>query len=233
MYEMNIRVRYSETDREHRVRLHHLLDYFQDIATFHSMSFGLYGPGTPSEDVWYLLCWDVKISRYPLLGERLRLVTDPYKMKGFYGYRRFSIYDEKDEEIVSADSIWLLMDAEKMIPRRISKELTDTYVDPGSDQTVTIKRKLPDKGRWEPARTIEVTDLFLDYNKHVNNAFYVQWARMLLPDRIEVSRLKVDYRQSAVSGDILQMDTYRQEGLCRVRFRNQEDLLIAMVDMYL
>ena len=62
MYDMNIRVRYSETDSEGRARISHILDYFQDIATFHSMSLGALEKGIISEDhVWYLLSWDVTI----------------------------------------------------------------------------------------------------------------------------------------------------------------------------
>ena len=41
MYEMKIRVRYSEVDQKGKVRLHQLLEYFQDCVTFHSIAVGL------------------------------------------------------------------------------------------------------------------------------------------------------------------------------------------------
>ena len=41
MYEMKIQVRYSETDQSGRVKLHQILEYFQDCVTFHSMAVGL------------------------------------------------------------------------------------------------------------------------------------------------------------------------------------------------
>ena len=41
MYEMKIRVRYSEVDREGIARLHQILEYFQDCGTFQSEEIGL------------------------------------------------------------------------------------------------------------------------------------------------------------------------------------------------
>ena len=36
MYQMDARVRYSEVDETHRIKLESVLDYFQDCCTFHS-----------------------------------------------------------------------------------------------------------------------------------------------------------------------------------------------------
>lgn len=232
MYEMNLRVRYSETDLFRKLHLHHLLDYFQDAATFHSIDLGLGKWGDFVEGrVWYLLAWDVTIYRNPGIGEYLRVVTDPYKMKGFYGYRRFFLKDEKDTVIAAGESIWVLMDIAKKLPVRISEELTRLFVKPESDGTIRIKRKLSEKGEWERVSTIEITDIFLDSNQHVNNVFYVQWARMVLAEDLVISRLRTDYRQSSFEGDTLYVD-YCQEGMIhKVRFTNQDDVLIALVEM--
>lgn len=232
MYDMNIRVRYSEADSEGKARISHILDYFQDVATFHSMSLGMEANGALDRGhVWYLLSWDVTIDRYPVIGESIRVITDPYKMKGFYGYRRFFIHDEQGEVIASADSIWVLMDGEKKLPVRISDEMTRLYVDPETDGTIRVKRKLPVSGQWDHPMSFEVTDIFTDTNFHVNNAFYVQWATMVLPTDCQIHRLRVDYRQSAFRGDTLVMEHYVEGDLYRIRFTGPEDVLIAMVDI--
>ena len=232
MYDMKIRVRYSETDPEGRTRISHILDYFQDVATFHSMSLGMEANGALDRGYgWYLLSWDVTITRYPVIGDSIRVITDPYKMKGFYGYRRFYIHDEQGEVIASADSIWVLMDGEKKLPVRISDELTRLFVDPETDGTVRIKRKLPVKGPWDHPMSFEVTDIFTDSNHHVNNAYYVQWASMVLPPDSKIHHLRVDYRQAAFRGDTLVMEHYSQGPLYRIRFTGPEDVLIAMVDI--
>ena len=40
MYQMDARVRYSEVDETHRIKLESVLDYFQDCCTFHSEDVG-------------------------------------------------------------------------------------------------------------------------------------------------------------------------------------------------
>ena len=66
MYEMKIRVRYSEVDREGIARLHQILEYFQDCGTFQSEELGLgVEEDQKNHRAWYLIAWNVKIIRHP------------------------------------------------------------------------------------------------------------------------------------------------------------------------
>jgi len=96
MYEMKIRVRYSEVDREGIARLHQILEYFQDCGTFQSEELGLgVEEDQKNHRAWYLIAWNVKIIRHPRMSEYIDVTTQAYKMRGFYGYRRYSIIDEQ------------------------------------------------------------------------------------------------------------------------------------------
>lgn len=232
MYKMDIQVRYSEVDGAGAVRLHQIVDYFQDCGTFHSISLGLGMRGVPEEyGAWYLLAWDIRIKRYPKLCERLTVTTEPYEMKGFYGYRRYSLIDEGGAVIADADSIWILMNTEKMCPMRVSAELTNTYIPVVPDQTRRVKRKLSAEGEWKKAEHILISKIYLDSNHHVNNANYITWAEELLPDGYRVNGVKVDYRQSAFYGDELDVYVEENEKKWRVSYKNQEDTLIALVEL--
>ena len=233
MYEMKIQVRYSETDRNGRVRLHQILEYFQDCVTFHSMAVGLGIRGDEQENrAWYLIAWDIHIHRYPEMAEYLTIVTEPYKMRGFYGYRRFKIVDANRNVLVEADSNWIFMDIEKMIPVKIPQDLADRYISsPVEDQTVRVKRKLSAEGEWKERETLTVTKVFLDSNGHVNNTYYVLWAEDVLPEEYEIKEVKVDYRQSAFLGDTIRISSIEEEKGWRVRFMKQEQNLIALVEL--
>ena len=88
MYAFDSRIRYSETDSEGYLTLDALLNYFQDCSTFHSEDVGL-GIGYMKEigQVWVLSSWQIVVNRYPKLGEKVKIVTLPYELKVFLGYR--------------------------------------------------------------------------------------------------------------------------------------------------
>lgn len=233
MYEMDIRVRYSETDQTGRTKLYQILEYFQDSSVFHTMSLGFKIQNTPEENhAWYLLAWDVKITRYPELGEKIKIVTDPYKMRGFYGYRRFFILNEKGDRIVEADSMWIYMDILQMIPVKISADVAEKYIPEKVDDTVKMKRKLSAKGEWKEEESIEISKVYLDTNMHVNNACYVQWAEELLPENKEILRIRTDYRQSAVLNDCIHIFTCRDKQIFRVKYENQKGELVCLIDIF-
>ncbi len=234
MYQMDIQVRYSETGRFGKVRPHQILEYFQDCGTFQSISlgFGLRGDlDDESGRTWYLLAWDVHIKRYPEICEKITVITEPYKMRGFYGYRRYRILSENQEVIADADSLWIFMDLEKNIPVKIPDYLTRGYIPEKVDQTIRVKRKLSADGEWKEAETITVSRIYLDSNMHVNNANYVLWAEDLLPEGYEVKEVKVDYRQSTFLNDSIHVYTIKEEDKWRIKFENQKGVLAALVEM--
>lgn len=232
MFEMKVQVRYSEVDQFGIVKTHQLLEYFQDCGTFQSISLGFGMRGDTEENrAWYLLAWDIKVERYPKISENLTVITEPYKMKGFYGYRRYRIIDEKGCVIVKGDSIWILMDIAKMIPVKIPDYIIKGYISEKVDETITVKRKLPVKAQWEEKEVLKVSRIFLDSNQHVNNAYYVLWAEDLLPQDFEIGEVKVDYRQSAFLNDTIHVFTAKEEDRWRIKYMNQDETLIAMIDM--
>ncbi|MBR5047837.1 MAG: acyl-[Eubacterium sp.] len=231
-YVMPIRVRYSETDRDGKINLHKILEYFQDCCIFQSESLGYKVQDELDRDRgWFLLAWNLEIRRFPSMGEELQIVTEPYKMKGFYGYRRFFMIDGDNKEIASADSLWLLMNLQKKVPRRIPDDMIKAYISDVADDTVRVRRKLESGGEWIPGEKILVNRHYLDTNSHVNNVFYGMWAEKYLPEGFPIHKVKIDYRQSAFEQDVITVDTILEEDRLRCRFRNQEDILLALVEL--
>ena len=98
MYAFDSRIRYSETDSDGYLTLDALLNYFQDCSTFHSEDVGL-GIGYMKEigQVWVLSSWQIVVNRYPKLGEKVKIVTLPYELKVFLGYRIFALMDDQGD----------------------------------------------------------------------------------------------------------------------------------------
>ena len=119
MHTFQSRIRYSEVGVDGNLTLESLLDYFQDSSTFHSEDIGLGVEYLQERHLaWVLSSWQIVVERYPHLCENVIIGTFPYDFKGFLGYRNFLMETEDGERLACANSIWTLMDMEKMIPAR-------------------------------------------------------------------------------------------------------------------
>ena len=129
MYSFSNRVRYSEVNSEKELTLPSLLDYLQDCCTFESEDFGVGVDYLAKEQVaWILSSWEIKVYRYPQMGQHIKVSTWPYAFRGFYGYRNFCIEGEDGEIFAEANSVWVFMDTEKMRPARVSERMQEVYI---------------------------------------------------------------------------------------------------------
>lgn len=126
MYEMNIRLRFSETDENGKATIFSLVNFLQDCSTFHSMDVGQTIERLREQKLaWLLSYWDIYIDRLPDMGDRLTIGTCPREARGVIAKRGFWIRDGKGY-LLRADSHWFLYDTEKNRPVRITEEM---YVD--------------------------------------------------------------------------------------------------------
>lgn len=204
MYAFDSRIRYSETDSEGELTLNALLNYFQDCSTFHSEDVGL-GIGYMKEigQAWVLSSWQIVVDRYPRLGERVKIVTLPYELKGFLGYRNFAMLDEEENYLAKANSLWSLLDMTTGKPVAVNEAMHKGY---GIDEKLDMdyaprKITVPEGGqRLEP---IVVKKHHLDTNHHVNNGQYVNIAMEYLPDDFLIHQMRAEYKKQAFLDDVL------------------------------
>lgn len=233
MFGKNFVVRYSEVNDRGETDLQQILHFFQDVGVFHSESLG-YGilQDVEHEHVWFLVAWDISIKRMPRLSEELYVTTQPYKMKGFYGYRRYGICDKAGDLIVTGDAIWIFMDPDHLLPKKITPEIAKTYIPEPVDQTVTVKRRLRQDGEWILQQEYEITRQYLDFNHHVNNTYYALWAELLLPQDCVIKRARIEYLLAAALGDKVCVYLCQEKELYRVKFVNQNGETNALIELY-
>ena len=204
MYAFDSRIRYSETDSEGELTLNALLNYFQDCSTFHSEDVGL-GIGYMKEigQAWVLSSWQIVVDRYPKLGEKVKIVTLPYELKGFLGYRNFAMLDEEGNYLAKANSLWSLLDMTTGKPVAVNEAMHKGY---GIDEKLDMdyaprKITVPEVGQLlEP---IVVKKHHLDTNHHVNNGQYVNIAMEYLPDDFLIHQMRAEYKKQAFLDDVL------------------------------
>ncbi|MCX4308212.1 MAG: thioesterase [Acetatifactor sp.] len=202
MYTFDGRVRYSEVGEDGRLSLQSLLDYFQDCSTFHSEDIGL---GLEYMEkigqVWLLSAWQICIGRYPKFGERIVIGTAPYEFRGFMGLRNFLMRTEEGEALAWANSIWTLMDREKMRPVKPNGDMLAGYAPEERYPMEYAPRKIVMPADGCPVESFTVRTHHLDTNHHVNNGQYVRMAMDCIPGDFRIGQLRVEYKSQAVLGD--------------------------------
>ena len=93
------------------------------------------------------------------------------------------------------------LDVESGRPVRPDQEEIDAYGEEPPLEMPYEGRKivLPKETKDRPV--FPVRKYHIDTNEHVNNCQYVQMALEVLPEEIQVHKLRVDYKKSAVLGD--------------------------------
>ena len=231
MYTFESRVRFSEADHTELLTLPGLVNYFQDCSTFQSEDIG-YGVESlkKSGQAWILSAWQIVVNRYPKLGEHIRVSTWATDFTGLFGLRNFKMEDEAGEMTAWANSVWVYMDMKKGRPVRPSAEEVEPY---GSGEPLEMdyqprKIKLPESAvKKEP---FAVRKYHIDTNEHVNNCQYVQMAMEYIEHTGDIRQVRVEYKNSAVYGDIIVPKVAAEETRTVVELCDESDRIFATVE---
>lgn len=232
MYIYDSRIRYTEVDQNEKLTLESLLDYFQDCSTFHSEDLGVGLDYLMDKHLaWVLNMWQIEILRYPKFGECVEIGTAPYDFKGFIGYRNFLMKTKQGEMLACANTIWTLLDMDTGKPAMPPEEMKNAYVTEEKLDMEYLPRKikLPESG--SPREQIQIARHHLDTNKHVNNGQYVRMALELLPEELEINRLRVEYKAQAYLNDIICPTVYNEENIYTVALSDTQGKPFSVVQI--
>ena len=114
-------------------------------------------------------------------------------------------------QLAYANSVWVFMDMEKGRPARPEPEDVLPY---GSEPAKRWSMKTLERSVFRKAggKTIVSGEKYhIDTNEHVNNCQYVQMALEVLPEETRVRQIRVEYKKSAVLGDVIFPKVAREE----------------------
>lgn len=204
MYTFDSRIRYSEVDSEGKLTMAALINYLQDCSTFQSedLEIGVsYLKGVHL--VWVLCSWQIVVERYPVLGEKVVIGTQPYDLKGFMGFRNFAMLDEQGNYIAKANSIWSLLDTEKGKPATVPEIMIERYTRAPRLEMEYADRKIPMPEGGVAQEPITVKKHHLDTNHHVNNQQFLDMAMEFLPEGYVIGQVRAEYKKQAFLHDVL------------------------------
>ncbi|GAA0745541.1 acyl-[acyl-carrier-protein] thioesterase [Clostridium oceanicum] len=201
----NFYVDYHEIDYKKRASIATIMNYFEDISIYQSEKLGVGLKYLKDNNLaWVLYKWNIKINKYPKFGQDLEVRTIPLASRKFYAYRRFEIIDKEKNVIVTANTIWFLLDREKRKPIRISDDMKSAYglTDVKEEPFKLPKIRVPKEYDYKKTFNIRYSDI--DTNLHVNNVKYVSWFIETIPLDIvlnyDLDRLSITYEKELKYG---------------------------------
>ncbi len=240
MYNYQIRVGYSTTDRTLKMTIPAILSCFQDAAIFEAENGSITMKYLKKHFLaWLLGAWQIVILRRPMLNEMVNVMTMPYDFKGFLGYRNFLMTSESGEALVKGASIWSLIDTQKGHPTKLTEEIIQGYELSEKIEMDYAPRKIAIKGSGEQKDAFAVRRYQIDSNGHMNNVEYVKLAMELLSQQTrndtaqQIQQLRVEYKNPAFAGDLVVPMVYQQDNRMQIALNNTEGGVYAVVEFLL
>lgn len=141
---------------------------------------------------WIIYQWDVDIFELPEKFDDLIIQTYHTYTRKFYAFRNYDVYKD-NKLIVRAKTKWLLINHEKKLPMRLSDELALIYGREDGYDIVEKDLEIID-GDYEKCGEYTVRKTDIDYNRHANNARYIEWIENYL-DFEDIKRIEVVYKK--------------------------------------
>ncbi len=175
---LNHTVKSYECGPDGKLRIHNLLLLLQEAAYLNAekLNFG-YGFLVEKNMIWVLSSLKIKALNLPQWTDKIELQTWPVGYNRLYGLRDFLLLNDKGEELITATSEWVILDANTRRSVNIYEQGFELPSIEKRATTESIKRVNPKRfSKPEKIAEISVPYSAIDENGHVNNAEYVKWA---------------------------------------------------------
>ena len=161
-------------DEQRRTNLIHICHLLQDMAGKHAI-FRKYGYYDVKErgQFWVLTRLAIAMNRFPEWLQSIQIQTWVSDIRGPFSHRNFKILDENQNLMGSACSLWVLLDAAKKRPTRITEHSFPVLEEVAAcGHPEKLKAVVPKN----PMQIHKVNSFDIDMIGHANNVKYLQWA---------------------------------------------------------
>jgi len=196
IYSKKYVIRYSETGANGRITCQNILNYFQDIGSDHAGVLGISALDLIQNNMaWVIYEMQLRVFDYPKWDTPFILSTWRYPYRKLYEIRAFEGKNDDGRILFSGKCSWVMIHLKNKKPVRLSKHLPETLLNNFVEIDHTFVSIMP-PDTHDCESDIEVRMHHLDFNQHVNNTIYLQWALENTPMHIQTQLLpsQVDIR---------------------------------------
>jgi acyl-ACP thioesterase len=227
-----------EVDPFHRLGIVNLFHYFQESAWNHANHLGLgFSDLADKGKMWVLVKLGIQIDRLPQWNEKLELMTWPRGKRSLFALRDFEVFNYVKSKIIKGSSEWVIIDTKSRRPRRIDGFIDKIPVLPMKhcfDENINTIDHIESE---DYCYKYQVCYSDLDFNGHVNNAKYIQWALNTYSSEFHGENMpfniEVNYRQEAEEAQNLEIRRKNSTPDCHIfsirKENNQQDLCRILI----
>lgn len=153
---------------------------------------------------WVLTDWQIQMDDYPVYGDELMAETWSEGFSSPLVANRNFLFYKNGNVCGKATTRWILLDLATGRPTRIDPAYLEKYET--EDKTVFEDKKLiriPSPENFSAETTIPVRRSDIDFNNHVHNLTYLDYAHEVLPENIcetNFKSLRISYKTGLKAG---------------------------------
>lgn len=232
MFSYNTKVGYSRVDANGELPIYEIMNYLQDCTNFHSESLGAgIDFMTSRGKAWIIVAYKIVIESPIKLGQDICVGTSPTDFGSMFATRQFFIRDMDGNDLVKADSLWLILDLESRKPTRITQEDKDFYQYAEVFQDVKASRKIRFQSEPHKVGDFVVKRTYIDNNGHMNNADYLRAAVEYLPNDFRCKELEIVYNKEAMENQEVAVMLHSEVDGIGMTFTSQEGELLTKIKL--
>lgn len=194
-----------DVDAEGKAHLTVLLNFLQEAARDHAALlhvsiFDLLRRGL----TWVISRYHIRVPRYPSMGDAIEVTTWPSGKKGVFAMRDFEARDGAGRVLLEATSSWLVITTDQKQPVKMDTVFLDEHILEKRAVRDDFDRLAgPQRADFEADFRVRQRDL--DFNRHVNNVAYINWAVEGMPEDVlrdkRPSEIEIVYKAETLYGD--------------------------------
>lgn len=199
-----------DVDRNDGITAAAVFDFFQEVAANHAEELGVGNAWLRDRGLaWILSRMSVEVDLRPGRGSGYLVRTWPRGTDKIFAVRDYELVAPDGRTAARGRSAWLIVDVAAQRPRRPEAFAAGLPLNEGRDALAGGAAALKAREGLLPAGRRSASYSDIDYNGHVNNARYVQWAQDVLPvadqEAARSFRVDVNYLAEVRPGQALDL----------------------------
>ncbi len=228
-------VGYSDVTSDLKLSDAAILKLFENMACMHGTRAGESIKTSPAR--WFLTAYDVNVLKRPEYEDTVTVHTWSRDMRGVSACREFEIYDSTGEKCVVGISNWARVNAATQKVERATPDVAAAYQSEKERTNFGALwlPKLEEPAEYTAAQDFKVTRNFIDANHHMNNVYYLEVAKLMLPEDVyntrDFSGFKIMHRRAIKYGETVRCLYGETESAYVVTVKGEEDDVRSIIEL--